>query len=784
MGNCLNYVCILLVFLLFCLCKVSVSQSCPLGTVRCNSTSLCLPDKYLCDGDEDCEDGEDEVGCGGQPSGCGDLYEQHGTSGTISSMGYPVSYSDRAHCHWHIVAPQGYSITLEFVNVFDLERPRHGDCIYDSVMIYGMAASSLTLLGRYCGDVKPGPVSVGGNEAVVEFQSDDQTTGRGFNITWSAKINPADTTLPTTTRSSTSQSSCVFEVGGDRGSISSPGYDEGNPYPSPFSCKWKISVDSDHLIALDFSYLNVGIFSSSRCQNAWLKLFDGPDTNHPLLGQFCDAIIPGELLSTSNNVTVEFWVGNNDNNKRGFKLTYVAFENPEKGPSTTLGPTPPGCDGNPLKVTSPSGFITSPNFDSDETYRSSLDCEWTLQGEPGTVFYFHFLTFDLEQSSSCDFDYLNIFDVIPSNNTVNASTTSLVNITASYSSENMTSLHQIETLCGFSLPYDIVTGSNHVVFRFHSDDQVEGSGFNISYETKPPPIQCPSGQFLCGSDECVDLALVCDEVSQCMDGTDELVCPSSKQTCGVSTIPPSLNNDRIVGGKESVDGAWPWTLSVLKDDSHQCGATLILPGWALCAAHCFEKVYDRKYDHYSLIAARHQLGVPSRHEQRRYFADVIIPRDYVSQTSYHDIALIKLTQPFNYTDYVGPACLPNATAPVGTKCYVTGWGDTAGTCCQDLLKQAAVPVMNTSLCSQPDYYGSRVKEGMMCAGYPQGGVDACEGDSGGPLVCPTPGQSTRWEIQGITSWGLFCAFPKNPGVYTIVRDYLPWIQQNVARNSD
>lgn len=59
---------------------------------------------------------------------------------------------------------------------------------------------------------------------------------------------------------------------------------------------------------------------------------------------------------------------------------------------------------------------------------------------------------------------------------------------------------------------------------------------------------------------------------------------------------------------------------------------------------------------------------------------------------------------------------------------------------------------------------------MMCAGTFAGDVDSCNGDSGGPFVIDNT-------LYGIVSWGIECAHPDYPGVYTNVAYLMDWIQR-------
>ena len=72
-------------------------------------------------------------------------------------------------------------------------------------------------------------------------------------------------------------------------------------------------------------------------------------------------------------------------------------------------------------------------------------------------------------------------------------------------------------------------------------------------------------------------------------------------------------------------------------------------------------------------------------------------------------------------------------------------------------------ITNAACTSASAVFAALVRDTNLCAYYPA--RDTCVGDSGGPLYSVASGSPV---VYGITSWGIGCAQPDKPGVYTRV----------------
>ncbi len=225
---------------------------------------------------------------------------------------------------------------------------------------------------------------------------------------------------------------------------------------------------------------------------------------------------------------------------------------------------------------------------------------------------------------------------------------------------------------------------------------------------------------------------------------------------------------KIVGGDQAVEGAWPWTaaLAFTRADGtlfQYCGGSLIEANWVLTAAHCEVEVGD------SVLLGRHDLGTSAGEVRAIEF--VLTHNDYNDTANNNDIALIKLasTSGQETVDLIDAA---EANSQPDDNSTVVGWGALSqGGATSQTLQQVEIPIVSNPDCANTY---NNLTDNMICAGRDMGGQDSCQGDSGGPLMVRASAQDP-WRQTGVVSFGIGCARPNTPGVYTRVSRSLDWI---------
>ncbi|KAM9715737.1 polyserase-2 [Menidia menidia] len=236
-------------------------------------------------------------------------------------------------------------------------------------------------------------------------------------------------------------------------------------------------------------------------------------------------------------------------------------------------------------------------------------------------------------------------------------------------------------------------------------------------------------------------------------------------------------NPRIVGGEDAAPGHWPWQASLQIFGSHFCGGSLINEQWVLTAAHCLHGMLPFGV---RVSLGRQTLRGENPNEISRTVSRVIIHPGYGSAYD-HDIALLRLSSPVEFTAYVRPVCLAasGSVFSSGTASWVTGWGSVREGVplpSPQTLQEVEVPIIGNRQCSCLNSH-DRITDNMICAGLLKGGKDSCQGDSGGPLVSK---QGSIWVQSGIVSFGFGCARPSLPGVYSRVSRYQSWIDSHIG----
>lgn len=253
--------------------------------------------------------------------------------------------------------------------------------------------------------------------------------------------------------------------------------------------------------------------------------------------------------------------------------------------------------------------------------------------------------------------------------------------------------------------------------------------------------------------------------------TPRIICASEENTCAAA------------------DNAWPWMVALVHSDQtplegQYCGGTLVHPSWVLTAGHCID---DTSPEDLYVVLGRTKLSAAQTGE-KIHVTEIITHPEFTLKNSKNpprnDLALLRLEHPSrqptlrvaeNYSSLI----IENKMATV------IGWGAVRlnpERRYADRLQQVSVPIVANDVCNAPQSYAGEIQEEMLCAGFTEGGSDACLGDSGGPLVVTS--ESGQWQQIGVVSFGEGCGEPNFYGIYTRVPFFQEFVTTTVCTPED
>ncbi|CAL1282886.1 unnamed protein product [Larinioides sclopetarius] len=472
---------------------------------------------------------------GNYNDGCGDYIE--GQTGVITSPNYPNAVSAASDCTWRISAPEGRRVKLTF-QAFNLPKDENAGICLSYIQVYNSTYwrnrnGPPPNAEKICGNTLPAPIDSSNSILIMSFHTRGLSPGQGFSLTYTTdeesicggllqlpsgvietpplhvendsyidckwripEEGPGNQTLImrfdlvdipgnsanycrdgllyfaggriyigrvcgnyTTELLVTSPTVSVFarmianlgkpmrgihgtynvsNCGGiiysDQVEIRTPGYPDG--YPPNTICHWLI-IRPGEVVTLTFDDLRM----EDNCDKDYVLVKNGQYMFSPVIGRFCGTHNPVPITSTGNSLSVIFHT-DAYGTAPGIKMHTVDVQR--------------GCGGLIHMTT---GNITSPNFPS--RYDNNVECVWTIEYVPGYLVKLVFAgRFDIEMDDSCSKDYVKVEDY----------------------NDDGTWTETIKK-CGPANPEPYISKTRKVRITFHTNDRINGDGFNIVYST-------------------------------------------------------------------------------------------------------------------------------------------------------------------------------------------------------------------------------------------------------------------------------------------------------------
>ncbi|XP_072387309.1 venom protease-like [Diabrotica undecimpunctata] len=245
---------------------------------------------------------------------------------------------------------------------------------------------------------------------------------------------------------------------------------------------------------------------------------------------------------------------------------------------------------------------------------------------------------------------------------------------------------------------------------------------------------------------------------------------------------------RIIGGTIAKVAEYPWLVKLgvklfFLAPFINCAGTLITENHVVTAGHCS---YNNIVQIGDLNPEEHQECDNERNYCSEYklIETKLVFNAYDQGSMKYDIALMRLAEPVQFTEFLLPACLPRRHLLyenlLGRHVDVPGWGyiDNEGRLPNSLM-HVQLPIIKKQWCELA--YKKKLISSQLCIGNVGNSErDSCTGDSGGGITMRRDlDGKTRHYLVGIVSHG-FTKCATGPAIYTSVAHYVKMILDHIT----